>query len=338
MNKTLLYVLLSVVLVGMVGGGAYLYVSNLKTDEVATAPNSQKTALSSPVTTATAKTATTTNEWQEIGPALAGTYADADIITLADGSYRMYAATQPEVADNQLEIYSATSKDGITWTKEAGTRKTLSTFPDIVKLDDGTFRLNFQNAGVIKSATSKDGLKFTDETGTRVDKTNDQGMTFDNVAAPTTLKLADGTYLMAYRGTINQAYTAETVPNKDMGVVMYATSTDGKTWTKKGLAIDTRKDTELKGWADGPELIDFDGEVRLYFSTYKGVYYSVFKDGTFGKAKFSWQKTDPNQPAGGTNAFGGIPPGDPTLLKVGSTWYMYYGTHPQGIYYATQTK
>lgn len=334
MNKTVLYALVGLVILVLIGWAIYYFATRNSSSLLSTDYNLNSNSSPATVVTISPSTKTTTNEWQEVGPALAGTYADADIITLADGSYRMYAATQPEVAGNQLEIYSARSKDGITWTKEAGTRKTLSTFPDIVKLDDGTFRLNFQNAGVIKSATSKDGLKFTDETGTRIDKTNDQGMTFDNVAAPTTLKLADGTYLMAYRGTIKEAYAAETVPNKEMGVVMYATSTDGKTWTKKGLAIDTRKDTELKGWADGPELIDFDGEVRLYFSTYKGVYYSVFKDGDFGKAKFSWQKTDPTKPANTNDVFGGIPPGDPTLLKVNSVWYMYYGTHPQGIYYA----
>lgn len=288
-------------------------------------------------TTITRSTVTpkNTNEWEEIGAALAGTYADAEIVTLADGTYRMYAATQPEVAGNNLEIYSATSTDGITWTKEAGTRKSMATFPDVIKLDNGTYRMNYQNSGVIKSATSKDGHTFTNEVGTRIDSANDAGITFENVAAPSTLKLSDGTYLMVYRGSINEAYAAKTVPNKTMGVVMYATSNDAKTWAKKGLAIDTRTDTTLQGWADGPELIDFDGETRVYFSTYTGVYYSVFKDGAFTKPQFSWQLTDDD---GLPNEHGGIPPGDPTLLKVGETWHMYYGRHPEGIYRATLVK
>lgn len=303
--------------------GAVLTLGNKQgKDTVATSETSQTIA---PAAVSSPASVKNDQEWQEVGAALAGTYADADIVTLGDGTHRMYAATQPEVAGNKLEIYSATSKDGVTWTKEAGTRKTMATFPDIMKLDDGTYRMNYQNAGVIKSATSKDGLTFTDEAGTRVDKTTDTGIALDNVAAPSTLKLSDGTYLMVYRGSINEPYAAETVPNKTMGVVMYATSTDGKTWTKKGLAIDTRTDTTLKGWADGPELVEYDDEIRVYFTNYSGIYYSVYKDGSFTKPQFSWQLS------------GGIPPGDPTLLKVGTQWYMYYGRHPEGIYYAKPT-
>lgn len=47
----------------------------------------------------------------------------------------------------------------------------MATFPDVIKLADGRFRMYFQNAGVIKSAISTDGLTWQDEAGTRIDKT-----------------------------------------------------------------------------------------------------------------------------------------------------------------------
>jgi len=33
--------------------------------------------------------------------------------------------------------------------------------------------------------------------------------------------------------------------------------------------------------------------------------------------------------------FPSSPPGDPTLGKVGDKWFMYYGQHTKGIFYAS---
>src|SRR3990167_7378834 len=41
--------------------------------------------------------------WTEKGVAIAGNYADADIVKLADGTYRMYYGIEPEVPGNNLE-------------------------------------------------------------------------------------------------------------------------------------------------------------------------------------------------------------------------------------------
>src|SRR3989304_2731876 len=108
--------------------------------------------------------------WQEEGVAIAGKFADAEIVDLGGGKYRLYYSVEPEVSGNKLEMYSSTSTDGITWTKEEGIRKEFATFPDVVKLPDGRFRMYFQNAGVIKSATSPDGLNWMDDPGVRIDK------------------------------------------------------------------------------------------------------------------------------------------------------------------------
>src|SRR3972149_8688477 len=100
----------------------------------------------------------------------------------------MYYSVEPEVPGNNLEIYSSVSTDGINWTQEEGIRKTMATFPDVVKLPDGTWRMYFQNAGVIKSAVSSNGLSWTDEPGVRISK-NESGYDLENVGAQGTIRL-----------------------------------------------------------------------------------------------------------------------------------------------------
>ncbi|MFH1236681.1 MAG: hypothetical protein V1685_07190 [Parcubacteria group bacterium] len=270
------------------------------------------------------------DQWQEGGVAVAGAYADADVVELGNGQWRMYYSAEPEVANFQGQVYSAVSTDGVSWTVEDGTRRTWSIFPDVVTLADGTYRMYFQNSQVIKSAVSPDGLTWTDEAGTRID-VNETGFTLENVAAPTVMQLPDDTWLMVYRGTIDEPYqTTEQVPNNNTQLFFWATSPDGLTLAKQGVAVDSRDD-RLYGLTDGPELVRWDnGELRLSFWSYTGVYHSVYSNGTFSAPVFDWtnntnslQKFPPN------------PPGDPTYAYIDDVWYMYYGTHTQGIYYAT---
>ncbi|MCL5410503.1 MAG: hypothetical protein M1324_01460 [Patescibacteria group bacterium] len=296
-------------------------------DESAEAPES---------TTAEQKTnqgTKSTAAWKEGGTAVAGKFADADVVDIGDGKFRMYYSVEPEVPGNKLEVYSATSSDGKTWQKEEGTRKVMATFPDVMKLDDSRYRMYFQNAGVIKSATSTDGLNFTDEKDERVSK-EETGYNLENVGAQTTTKLDDGTYLMVYRGMIKEPYkTTEKVPNNNTQIFFYATSSDGLNFVKKGLAIDSRNEI-LFGLVDGAEFTKWDnGELRLYFWSYKGVYHSVYKNGKFSEPVFDFtNSTDTNV------KFAPNPPGDPTLAKINGTWYMYYGQHEKGIYYAALTE
>src|SRR3989344_6482795 len=165
--------------------------------------------------------------WQFGGIAIQGNYADAEIVKLGNENYRMYYSIEPEVPGNKLEMFSAVSTDGIDWNKEEGIRKDFATFPDVVKLPDGRFRMYFQNAGVIKSATSHDGLIWIDDPGIRIYKI-ELGFKLEDVGAQGTIRLEDGTYIMAYRGTVNEPYqTAEKIPNKDTHIYFWATSKDG---------------------------------------------------------------------------------------------------------------
>lgn len=284
----------------------------------------------------TQKTSVKTESWQEKGVAIAGTFADAEVVDLGDGKFRMYYSVEPEVSGNKLEVYSATSTDGINWTKEEGTRKEFATFPDIVKLPNGRWRMYFQNQQVIKSAISADGLVWTDESGTRIDK-NETGFNLGNVGAQSTVQLADGTYLMVYRGTVNEPYkTDEKLPNQETHLYFWATSQDGLSFAKKGIAFDSRNET-LLGATDGADWVRWDpstgsgqAELRIYFWSYAGIYHVVYDSSTFSEPVFDFTNKQDSQ-----NKFSENPPGDPTLAKIGNQWFMYYGQHTKGIYYAT---
>lgn len=325
MRKVLLALLVLIILGIFIGLGFFVFKTFIQKPRSVQSPNvptknSQK------------------SNWQEGGVAVEGKYADAEVVDLGEGQFRMYYAVEPEVPGNQLEIFSAKSSDGKNWQKEDGVRHTLSTFPDVMKLSDGKFRMYFQNAGVIKSAISEDGLNFQDEEGTRIDTSNSEGLTLDNVAASTTLLLSDNTYLMVYRGQIDKKYSSE-VPNPSTQLLFWATSSDGLDFVKKGIALDSR-DTTFQGLSDGPELVNFDGppageagEIRLYFWSYKGIYYLTYQNGKFSKKPVFDFGTSAAQKS--NSPFPENPPGDPTLAKIGGKWFLYFGQHTKGIYYAT---
>ncbi|PIS07922.1 hypothetical protein COT78_01050 [Candidatus Berkelbacteria bacterium CG10_big_fil_rev_8_21_14_0_10_43_13] len=338
-SKAALVVSIIVILLILVAGIYYFVNKNKKVE------TSSSTSSTTGNTASTSEKSTETKEvWQDGQVAVAGNFADAEIADLGGGQFRMYYSVEPEVPNNKLEVYSAISTDGQTWTKESGERKKMATFPDVIKLPDGTWRMYFQNAGVIKSAISADGLNWTDEPGTRVDKT-ESGFDLENVGAQSTTILADGSFVMIYRGAINEPYTAGgKVPNSTTDIYFWATSKDGLTWQKQGLAIDSR-DSILLGMADGAEWVNWDSsmastgspqassgqaELRVYFWSYTGIYHTVFANNTFSAPVFDFTN---NKDA--NIKFSPNPPGDPTLAKIKGTWYMYYGQHTKGIYYAT---
>lgn len=322
----LLAILLIFFVIGAVGFAGYRIMQSRKTN----------TPTPKSVTSSGTEVDKHKKSWSGTDFAVKGTYADASVLKIADGKWRMYYGIQPEVQPNRLEVFSATSTDGKTWTQEAGTRKTMATFPNVVKTASGKYRMYFQQAGELKSAISTDGLSFADEAGTRIDKSNPANLTFDNVAAPTVLLKDDGTYMMVYRGTINSRYASDT-PNPTTQVLLWATSTDGLSWGKKGLALDSRDDT-LRGQLDGPDLVKWDdGKLHLFATTYAGVYESVFDGSKFSKPiiAFTLKSTQPSPANGPPQDV--APPGDPSVISINGTWYMYYGgpRNENGIHYAT---
>lgn len=277
-----------------------------------------------PATSESSKVAAT---WQEKGVAISGQYADADVVDIGGGKFRMYYSVEPEVPNNKLELYSATSTDGENWTKEPGVRKEFATFPDVLKLSENKYRLYYQNAGVIKSAISEDGLSWQDEDGVRISDKK-EGFSLENVGAQSTTRLEDGTYLMVYRGMIKEKYSSE-VPNENTQIFFYATSKDGLNFEKKGIALDSRN-TTFNGLLDGAEWQNWDdGKLRLYFWSYQGIYHSVFEDGKFSEPVFDFTNNTDSKAKFSPN-----PPSDPTLANIANQWFIYYGQHTKGIYYA----
>lgn len=270
-----------------------------------------------------------TPSWKEKSIAIAGKYADADIISLDNGKYRMYYSEEPEVPGFKGRVYSAISSDGKSWAQENGIRKEWATFPSVVKLPDNRFRMYFQNQGTIKSAVSSDGLSWKDESGVHIDTANNAGLKLENVAAPTVIKV-NSEYIIVYRGTINEKYPTK-VPNNNIQLFLWATSKDGLNFEKKEMALDSRNEI-FQGLLDGPEFVEWgNSEIRLYFWSYKGIYHITYKDGIFSQDAVFDYTTNDNP----LNQFPENPPGDPTLAEINGKWFMYYGQHTKGIYYAT---
>lgn len=274
------------------------------------------------------QTSTINNPWQYGGAMISGKFADANVVEFETGKYRMYYSAEPEMPGFKGQIYSATSSDGKTWTQEGGTRMEWATFPSVIKLSDGKYRMYYQNQNVIKSAISSDGLSWKEEPGIRIDSQNAAGLILNNVASPTVIKSGDE-YIIVYRGDINQKYP-EKVPNPNTELFLWATSQDGLNFEKKGIALDSRN-SQFKGLLDGCELVKWDdNSIRLYFWSYKGIFHTEFKNNSFSsEAMFDYStNSDPQK------EFYENPPSDPTLVKIGGRWFMYYGQHAKGIDYA----
>ncbi|MEK7143182.1 MAG: hypothetical protein AAB785_03205 [Patescibacteria group bacterium] len=317
-NKNILIIILLVLILG--AGGYFLYNKFYRQNPIEqSSQNTQNKEV-----------------WQDKGVAIAGKFADADLVDLGDDRFRLYYSVEPEVAGNKLELYSSISTDGINWTKEEGVRKEFATFPSVIKLEDGGFRLYFQNAGVIKSALSEDGLSWDDESGIRIEAIEENLTNIENVGAQTIIQLEDKSFLMVYRVMLKVRYSQE-VPNDSTQILYYATSQDGISWEKKGLALDSRNST-FNGLIDGAELVKWDpsstssGQVqaRLYFWSYKGIYHINFEKSNFSQEPvFDFSNNPSSQGLYPPN-----PPGDPTLGKIQGKWYLFYGQHEKGIYYA----
>ncbi|MDE1865804.1 MAG: hypothetical protein KGH94_04180 [Candidatus Micrarchaeota archaeon] len=95
-------------------------------------------------------------------------YADAAILQLGNGTYRMYYSNFTEASgqyntQGSGNIDSAVTRDGIHWSVDAGARVTNPSFPcppwqgSVMELKNGTIRL-YAGCGVFQST---DGLNFT---------------------------------------------------------------------------------------------------------------------------------------------------------------------------------
>jgi predicted GH43/DUF377 family glycosyl hydrolase len=253
-----------------------------------------------------------------------------DIVKLPDGTYRMYHAdASPDSGSYPTIIRSATSSDGLTWTKENGIRvglgyggqETWANTPETMVLPDGTYRMYYSHErypfgdpewGQILSAVSTDGIAWVTESGIRID----YGGAYDSLRAlcPNITQLPDGTYRMYYKGHDGERYR-----------ILSAISNDGLTWIKEaGVRID------IGGTYDSfevgaPQVIEVpDGRYIMFYEGFDApwsgrILSAVSTDG------LTWTKEsgiciDPEQVPGGP--YSQVYPGE--IMKLSDNQYRMY--------------
>jgi len=180
------------------------------------------------------------------------------VILLPDGRYRIY---YDGYDGTYRRILSATSTDGITFTKDEGVRidtaadeidNGIASVPEVIKLADGTYRMyyvyDWYGANSIRTATSTDSLTWTKEDPLNLEQ---------NSVDPDVIILSDGTYRMFY------TYT----PEGESPRIVSAISSDGINWTKEsGIRV------APGGTYDSAVVVDPDvvalanGSYRMYYA------------------------------------------------------------------------
>ena len=208
------------------------------------------------------------------------------------------------------------------WEKDSGSRVVDGSVPFVHLLKNGKVRLYYCNNKGILSAISDDGLTFEKEQGVRIAP----GTGFESIVCdPTIVNLPDGKMRMYYKGANSQAGG----PGQSIHKIYSAVSSDGLTFQKEGLRIDSETSGD-NGWASVPDAITLpDGRVRIYYVTaaemQHGIGSSISSDGlNFVKEP-------------GLRVENLV---DPALVKVGDKYLLFaasiderFARVPKGIYY-----
>ena len=257
---------------------------------------------------------------------------DADVLELADGSYRAYYAVEGR------KIVSSASQDGVEWIQDQGVRISNVAFPNAVLLDSGEIRLFYQDGMSIGSSISSDsGITFTKERGHRVALGLINGINLNNLGAPSTIRLSNGTYRMYFRGGIEDT----TYWNGQRSYVFSASSPNAFEFTiDPGIRVDPSNfidggtgappgyERDRIHWVDGNDAtLEPNGSVQLYFFSgfCFGLCMAISEDGLEFKnyeQVMSELVTPMNELANGN----GRTPGDPSVLRTSNGQrLMYFG-------------
>ena len=270
--------------------------------------------------------------WTTSTSVVPGRYADAEVFRLPDGRYRMLYGTESEVAADRSGIYASISSDGKTWTSQGRVLAGHLSGPDVVRLPDGGYRLYLNGLAQVTSPTgmttyagvisfmSADGASWQVEPGLRVPTS--WLAAGERVGFTSTRRLGDGTWLMAYEVDRNGSY-ARNVPS-GLARIWWATSSDGLTFTRRGLAVNPNNSV-LLGSARSPEFFGTD----LYFHSHTGIFRVTWTGTGFTpSAKLVYAACkDPKKVFPWTP-----PPADPTLARIGGTVTLFHGDHTRGIF------
>ena len=191
-----------------------------------------------------------------------GTYADPSVISLADGSYRMYYAYRtssgPGSACSGKQLKYATSTDLVRWTAQPDVllADLGCGVPNVVRVSESDYRLYYVRGGADRKhgtymATSTDGLTWTP---------TDTLLTPEDMVDPSVVQLADGSWLML---------TADFPKGKSAGPFFQklyaATSPDGFTWDF-GDSTPLHTAPTGEGAFDPDAVVLPDGSVRAWWA------------------------------------------------------------------------
>lgn len=262
--------------------------------------------------------------WSKSESVVPGHFADAEVFKLADGRYRMLYGTESGAAEDVAGIYSSVSRDGKTWEREGRVLAGRYSGPDVASLPGGGYRLYLngataEGAGVI-SLTSADGADWAPEPGLRLPQSAVSGD--EMFGFTSTMRLADGTWLMAYEIDRPGRY-ARNVP-RNLSEIRWATSPDGLSFTPRGKAV-ASSNKVLLGSARSPEFFG----TQLYFHSLTGIFRVSWTGAGFTKRP-KREISACRQP---THVFPWTPPpADPTLARIGGKTMLFHGDHRRGIF------
>lgn len=234
------------------------------------------TSPSTPTTTTTTTTTTTpTVSWTSEGTRIGGTdagltasqvFADATIIRLNDGRWRMYMFAN-------TAYRSAISSDGLSFVMESGFRMREGAGQSrAIRLDDGRIRIYFSSNGILSAVSADDGLTFVEESGTRL-TVGAAGMSA--LTGPGIIRMRSGIYRMYFSDL--------PIPGEGPRphLIKSATSTNLLDWTmESGVRVGTG--ASLSGNAEHPcAIVNSDGSVTMFYfrNTDLKLYQSTSTDG-----------------------------------------------------------
>jgi hypothetical protein len=196
-----------------------------------------------------------------------GPFTDPMVVKMQNGKYRMYLM-------GKYAILSAFSDNGFVFTQDPGERTTAGGVPGALVFPDGKVRLFVCGQG-ITSLISDNGLDFTQEPGVRIPIPSGA----DVVADPNPIRIANGTYRMAYK--VSPPGQVE-VPVLDE--VHLAESEDGYSWTPGSASL-------VLGSV--PTMVELpDGRMRIYYVDFRNA--SAIRQQEEEPSEFRLEQNYPN--------------------------------------------
>jgi len=165
-------------------------------------------------------------------------------------------------SSNNIKTTSIQKQSAETWEREASIVFNNMTSTDTHKISDNLYRMYAQKDGKIMYSESTDGKSWGNFTSTGIGE--DTNMMISNPAA---LKLTNDNWVLVYEQSPlkkpGQNNKNEPGPENQRNLYL-ATSVDGKSFVKAGLAIDSSKNDNY--FASVPDLVLMpDNRIRLYY-------------------------------------------------------------------------